>query len=117
MKLKLIKTKKDYQQALDRLELIFDAKKGTPKGEFNPIKDGYYDHPVDALRYWLVPLMLHLDKKGYDRQNRPNPYNYNNGEVLLMDGKEVVNAVPARRRPSHGYRGNGKSFFGKSGMR
>ncbi len=29
MNLKPIKTKKDYQQALDRLELIFDAKKGT----------------------------------------------------------------------------------------
>lgn len=29
MKLKPIKTKKDYQQALERLEVIFDAKKGT----------------------------------------------------------------------------------------
>jgi HTH-type transcriptional regulator/antitoxin HigA len=33
MKLKPIKTKKDYQQALDRLEIIFDAKKGTPEGD------------------------------------------------------------------------------------
>ncbi|MDH5609682.1 MAG: helix-turn-helix domain-containing protein [Cyclobacteriaceae bacterium] len=33
MKLKLIKTKKDYQQALERLELIFDAKKGTKEGD------------------------------------------------------------------------------------
>ena len=33
MTLKLIKTKKDYQQALDRLELIFDAKKGTKEGD------------------------------------------------------------------------------------
>ena len=29
MNLKPIKTKKDYQRALDRLEVIFDAKKGT----------------------------------------------------------------------------------------
>lgn len=28
-----MKTKKDYQQALDRLELIFDAKKGTKGGD------------------------------------------------------------------------------------
>jgi len=28
-----MKTKKDYQQALDRLEVIFDAKKGTPDGD------------------------------------------------------------------------------------
>ncbi len=33
MNLKPIKTKKDYQQALDRLELIFDAKKGTKEGD------------------------------------------------------------------------------------
>jgi HTH-type transcriptional regulator/antitoxin HigA len=33
MKLKPIKTKKDYQQALDRLDLIFDAKKGTQDGD------------------------------------------------------------------------------------
>ncbi len=33
MNLKLIKIKKDYQQALDRLELIFDAKKETKEGD------------------------------------------------------------------------------------
>lgn len=33
MKLKPIKTKKDYEQALGRLELIFDAKKGTAEGD------------------------------------------------------------------------------------
>lgn len=33
MKLKPIKTKKDYQQALSRLEIIFDAKKGTKEGD------------------------------------------------------------------------------------
>lgn len=33
MNLKPIKTKKDYQQALERLDLIFDAKKGTNEGD------------------------------------------------------------------------------------
>jgi HTH-type transcriptional regulator / antitoxin HigA len=33
MNLKPIKTKKDYQEALDRLELIFDAKKGSKEGD------------------------------------------------------------------------------------
>ena len=33
MNLKPIRTKKDYQQALDRLEIIFDAKKGTDQGD------------------------------------------------------------------------------------
>jgi HTH-type transcriptional regulator/antitoxin HigA len=33
MNLKPIKTKKDYQRALDRLEMIFDAKKGSEEGD------------------------------------------------------------------------------------
>ena len=33
MTLKPIKTKKDYSQALERLEVIFDAKKGTSEGD------------------------------------------------------------------------------------
>jgi len=33
MEIKPINTEKDYQQALSRLELIFDAKKGTKKGD------------------------------------------------------------------------------------
>ena len=33
MNLKPIRTRKDYQQALERLEVIFDAKKGTDQGD------------------------------------------------------------------------------------
>ena len=33
MNLKPIRTRKDYQRALDRLEVIFDAKKGTKEGD------------------------------------------------------------------------------------
>ena len=33
MKITPIKTEKDYQKALKRLELVFDAKKGTEKGD------------------------------------------------------------------------------------
>ncbi len=33
MNVYLIKTEKDYNQALERLEVIFDAKKGSPEGD------------------------------------------------------------------------------------
>jgi HTH-type transcriptional regulator/antitoxin HigA len=33
MEIKPIKTDKDYNQALERLEVIFDAKKGSPEGD------------------------------------------------------------------------------------
>ncbi|WP_028298367.1 helix-turn-helix domain-containing protein [Olivibacter sitiensis] len=33
MEIKPIKTEQDYQTAMERLEVIFDAKPGTPKGD------------------------------------------------------------------------------------
>lgn len=33
MKVKPIKTKKDYSQAMERLQVLFNAKKGTPEGD------------------------------------------------------------------------------------
>lgn len=33
MTIKPIKTKKDYQAALDRFEVVFDTKPGTPEGD------------------------------------------------------------------------------------
>ena len=33
MEIKPIKTEKDYEQALERLEIIFDAKPGSPEGD------------------------------------------------------------------------------------
>ena len=33
MKIKPIKNRKDYQQSLDRLEIIFDAKEGSSEGD------------------------------------------------------------------------------------
>ena len=33
MNIKPIKTEQDYNRALERLEMIFDAKKNSPKGD------------------------------------------------------------------------------------
>lgn len=33
MKITSIKTEKDYKQAIEKLETLFDAKKGTSKGD------------------------------------------------------------------------------------
>lgn len=33
MEIKLIASEEDYQEALERLELVFDAKRGTPEGD------------------------------------------------------------------------------------
>lgn len=68
MKLRPIKTKKDYQQALERLNVIFDAKKGTPEGDeleiLGMLIEQYEDDqfpidlpdPIEAIKFRMEQL-------------------------------------------------------------
>ena len=68
MTIKLIKTKKDYQQALARLEVIFDAKKGSSKADeleiLGMLVDNYenenfpvgFPDPVEAIKFRMEQL-------------------------------------------------------------
>jgi HTH-type transcriptional regulator/antitoxin HigA len=68
MNIKPIRTKKDYEQALHRLEVIFDSKKGTDKGdeleilgmliekyENEKFPIGFPD-PVEAIKFRMEQL-------------------------------------------------------------
>ena len=68
MTIKSIKTKKDYQQALTRLEIIFDAKKDSPKADeleiLGMLVDNYenehfpvgFPDPVEAIKFRMEQL-------------------------------------------------------------
>lgn len=68
MNIKPIKTKKDYEQAMLRLENIFDAKKGTPKGDeleiLSLLIENYEDEkfpidlpdPVEAIKFRMEQM-------------------------------------------------------------
>jgi HTH-type transcriptional regulator / antitoxin HigA len=68
MTIKPIKTKKDYQAALDRLEVIFDAKPGTPEGDelevLGILIDKYeqehypieFPDPIEAIKFRMEQL-------------------------------------------------------------
>jgi HTH-type transcriptional regulator/antitoxin HigA len=68
MIIKLIKTKKDYQSALVRLESIFDAKPGTPDGDeleiLGYLIDKYeqdqfpidFPDPIEAIKFRMEQL-------------------------------------------------------------
>lgn len=70
MAIKPIKTKKDYQAAMDRLEDIFDAKPGTPEGDelevLGILIDKYeqerypigYPDPIEAIRFRMEQFGL-----------------------------------------------------------
>lgn len=68
MTIKPIKTKKDYQEAIVRLELIFDARKGSPEGDeleiLGLLVDNYenenfpvgFPDPVEAIKFRMEQL-------------------------------------------------------------
>lgn len=68
MKLKLIKTAQDYEKALQRFEIIFDAKKGTTEGDeleilsllIEKYEDEYFPvempDPVEAIKFRMEQM-------------------------------------------------------------
>ena len=77
MTIKPIKTKNDHQQALTRLEIIFDSKKGTAKGDeleiLSMLVDNYenekfpigFPDPVEAIKFRMEQL-------GYNQSDLAN---------------------------------------------
>ena len=63
-----IRNEKDYQKALEQLELIFDSKKGTEKGDeleiLSILIDRYENEnfpigmpdPIEAIKFWMEQL-------------------------------------------------------------
>jgi len=70
MQFKILKTDKDYEQALNRLDEIFDAKPNTPRGdEFELLSlliDRYEEehhiidlpHPIEAIKFRMEQMGL-----------------------------------------------------------
>ena len=77
MTIKPIKTKKDYQNALERLELIFDSKKGSDNGDeleilgilLEKYEDGHFPigfpDPMEAIKF-------RMEQMGYNQCNMKN---------------------------------------------
>lgn len=77
MNIKPIRTKKDYEQALARLEVIFDAKKGSENGDeleiLGMLIDNYenekfpvgFPDPVEAIKFRMEQL-------GYNQNDLAN---------------------------------------------
>ena len=68
MEIKPIKTDQDYNQALERLEVIFDAKKGTKEGDelevlgflIEKYEDDYFPidlpDPIEAIKFRMEQM-------------------------------------------------------------
>ena len=74
MEIKLIKTENDYNQALERLEVVFDAKKGTAEGdelELLGILIEQYENthsPID-LPDPIEAIKFRMEQMGYNQND------------------------------------------------
>lgn len=74
MEIKLIKTEKDYNQALERLEVVFDAKKGTPEGDELELLSilieqyGNTHFPID-LPDPIEAIKFRMEQMGYNQND------------------------------------------------
>jgi HTH-type transcriptional regulator/antitoxin HigA len=74
MTIKPIKTKKDYQQALTRLEMIFDAKKGSVHGDelevLSILIDNYErEHFVIGLPDPVEAIKFRMEQMNYNQSD------------------------------------------------
>ena len=77
MEIKPIKTEKDYNQALERLEIIFDAKKGSPEGDelevLGILVDQYEnDHFPIGLPDPIEAIKFRMEQMGYNQNDLAN---------------------------------------------
>jgi HTH-type transcriptional regulator/antitoxin HigA len=95
MKLKPIKTKKDYQQALDRLEIIFDAKKGTPQGDeleiLGILIDQYENEhfPID-LPDPIEAIKFRMEQLGYTQTDLAKVVGLKSRASEILSGKRKL---------------------------
>ncbi len=74
MNISPIKTKKDYQNVLDRLEVIFDAEKGSPEGdelELLGILIEKYENEHFPIGYPdpIVAIKFRMEQMGYSQSD------------------------------------------------
>ena len=95
MNLKPIKTKKDYQQALDRLEVIFDSKKGSAQGdelEILGILIEQYENehfPID-LPDPIEAIKFRMDQLGYTQTDLAKVVGLKSRASEILSGKRKL---------------------------
>jgi HTH-type transcriptional regulator/antitoxin HigA len=77
MEIKPIKTEKDYNQALERLEVIFDAKNGSPEGDelevLGILIDQYEnDHFPIGMPDPIEAIKFRMEQMGYNQNDLAN---------------------------------------------
>src|SRR4051812_43401533 len=95
MEIKLIKTEKDYQKALKRLELIFDAKPNTKEGDeldllgflIEKYEDEHY--PIDAPDP-IEAIKFRMEQMGYKQKDLAEIIGYKGRVSEILNRKRKL---------------------------
>jgi HTH-type transcriptional regulator/antitoxin HigA len=95
MKIKLIKTESDYDKALERLEVIFDAKKDTTEGdelELLGILIEQYENenfPID-LPDPIEAIKFRMEQMGYSQNDFANIIGFKSRASEILNKKRKL---------------------------
>ena len=102
MKIKPIKAKKDYEQALERLEVIFDAKRGTEEGDeleiLGILIDQYENErfaidlpdPIEAIKF-------RMEQMGYTQTDLANAVGLKSRASEILNKKRKLSLEMIRQ--------------------
>jgi HTH-type transcriptional regulator/antitoxin HigA len=102
MTLKLIKTKKDYEQALKRLEVIFDARPGTKEGDELEIlallieKYEQEHFPIEAPDP-IEAIKFRMEQMGYKQKDLENIIGYKGRVSEILNRKRKLTLEMIRK--------------------
>jgi HTH-type transcriptional regulator/antitoxin HigA len=108
MELKVIKTRKDYQKALERLDKIFDAKKGTKEGDelelLSLIIDSYEkEHfPID-LPDPIEAIKFRMEQLGYKQRDLEDIIGYKGRVSEILNKKRKLTSSTEGSTVASGY--------------
>ena len=102
MNIKPIKSKKDYQKALERLEIIFDAKKGTHEGDemevlsilIEKFEDEHFPigfpDPIEAIKF-------RMEQMGYNQSDLAKAVGLKSRASEILNRKRKLTLEMIRR--------------------
>lgn len=106
MALKIIRSKKDYDAALKRLEQVFQAKLGTPEGDeadllallIKNYEDVHY--PIDTPDP-LSAIQFRMEQQGLSKQDLAGILGYKSRVTDLFNGHRKLNLSMIRKLHKH----------------
>jgi len=102
MTLKLIKTKKDYQNALKRLEVIFDARPGAKEGDelelLSMLIEKYEEEhfPIEAPDP-IEAIKFRMEQMGYKQKDLENIIGYKGRVSEILNKKRKLTLEMIRK--------------------